>query len=245
MPIKLASALLVLPLLVQHTAAQSGTVSVGPLLTCSITTFACPGVSGCCTIGGCCGSGCCPNGYTCINEGTSAQACCPASDPTKCGTASVRFNVMWLLGLTDNLQPSGSGSSSTSSGSHTCTGIQTCPRDVDVGLAWTCLLGQTCGFSYRQCNPCPYIGGGGSSSSGSSPDSSSSSSPSSNPSDGDSGSSSNSETSASEPASSSATLPSANGSDGESNSGGGSSPASQLGPSFVVMVALWFSLLLF
>jgi hypothetical protein len=76
-----------LPLLYQ-VEAQASTISVGPLLSCTLTTFACPGVSGCCTIAGCCGGGCCANGYTCINEGTSEQACCPASDPTKCGTAT-------------------------------------------------------------------------------------------------------------------------------------------------------------
>lgn len=75
-------------LLTQHVKAQSGTISVGPLLTCSITTFSCPGVSGCCTIGGCCGSGCCASGYACINEGTPQQACCSSWDTTKCGTVT-------------------------------------------------------------------------------------------------------------------------------------------------------------
>lgn len=65
------------------------------------------------------------------------------------------------------MQPSGSGSGS-SSGDHTCTTLQNCPRDPVAGLAWTCFLGQTCGFSYRDCNPCPYIGGGSGSSGGSS-----------------------------------------------------------------------------
>jgi hypothetical protein len=73
---------------IHRVKAQTSTISVGPLLSCDLTTFNCPGVSGCCTIGGCCGGGCCANGYTCINEGTSAEACCPASDPTKCGTAA-------------------------------------------------------------------------------------------------------------------------------------------------------------
>jgi hypothetical protein len=68
--------------------AQVGTINVTPLLSCTLTTFACPGVSGCCTIGGCCGGGCCANGYTCINEGISQQTCCPASDRTKCGTVT-------------------------------------------------------------------------------------------------------------------------------------------------------------
>ncbi|KAI1359164.1 hypothetical protein F5Y08DRAFT_320220 [Xylaria arbuscula] len=134
------SVFLVTPLL-YHAQAQSGAISVGPLLGCDITTFSCPGVDGCCTIDGCCGSGCCANGYTCINEGTLDEACCPTSDSTKCGTAA---------------SPSNSDSSS-SSGSHTCTGISNC-RDSS-GSTWTCLLGQTCGFSYRDCNPCPYIGG--------------------------------------------------------------------------------------
>lgn len=73
---------------IHRVKAQSSTISVSPLLTCDLTTFTCPGVSGCCTIGGCCGGGCCANGYSCINEGTSAEACCPVSDPTKCGTAA-------------------------------------------------------------------------------------------------------------------------------------------------------------
>ncbi|KAI1421580.1 hypothetical protein F5Y12DRAFT_767079 [Xylaria sp. FL1777] len=136
--------------LAHQAQAQTGTISVGPLLECGLTTFSCPGVSGCCTIAGCCGSGCCVNGYTCINEGTSDEACCPASDPTKCGTVAL---------------PSSSGSGSDS-GSHTCTGISNC-RDSS-GSTWTCLLGQTCGFSYRDCNPCPYIGGDSSPSSTSS-----------------------------------------------------------------------------
>ncbi|KAK3325773.1 hypothetical protein B0H66DRAFT_137860 [Apodospora peruviana] len=69
-------------------AAQSGAISVGPLLGCDITTFSCPGAIGCCTIGGCCGAGCCANGYACINKGTSSEACCPSFDPTMCGTVS-------------------------------------------------------------------------------------------------------------------------------------------------------------
>ena len=73
---------------IHQVKAQTGTISIGPLLSCGITTFNCPGVSGCCTIGGCCGGGCCANGYTCINEGTSAEACCPAFDSTKCGTGA-------------------------------------------------------------------------------------------------------------------------------------------------------------
>ncbi|KAI3339556.1 hypothetical protein F4824DRAFT_48120 [Ustulina deusta] len=136
--------------LVHRVQTQTSTISVGPLLGCDLTTFSCPGVGGCCTIGGCCGSGCCANGYTCINEGTSEEACCPASDPTKCGTVA---------------SPSSSGSGS-GSGGHTCTGVSNC-RD-STGSTWTCLLGQTCGLSYRDCNPCPYIGGGSSPSSTSS-----------------------------------------------------------------------------
>ncbi|PMD60302.1 uncharacterized protein K444DRAFT_390126 [Hyaloscypha bicolor E] len=122
--------------------AQTGTISVGPLLSCGITTFNCPGVSGCCTIGGCCGGGCCENGYTCINEGTSAEACCPASDPTKCGTAAAP--------------------SSSPSGGHTCTNVEACAAVTEDGVGWTCVLGRTCGFSYGECNPCPYIAGSGS-----------------------------------------------------------------------------------
>ncbi|KAE9374300.1 hypothetical protein N431DRAFT_437755 [Stipitochalara longipes BDJ] len=160
---KLLPLLFLLFFSIHQVKAQSNTISVGPLLSCSLTTFTCPGVSGCCTIGGCCGGGCCANGYTCINEGTSAEACCPAFDSTKCGTAP---------------SPSSSGSGS-GSGGHTCTTIQNCPPDPDSGLGWTCLLGKTCGFSYNECNPCPYIGGGSSpstsSSSGSQPTSSSSS----------------------------------------------------------------------
>jgi len=86
MPRKLLSLQLLVFFLISQVAAQYSPVSVGPLLTCDLTTFACPGVSGCCTIAGCCGSGCCANGYTCINEGTSAQACCSVNDPTLCGT---------------------------------------------------------------------------------------------------------------------------------------------------------------
>ncbi|KAI0446363.1 hypothetical protein F4803DRAFT_41379 [Xylaria telfairii] len=136
--------------IIHRVGAQSGTTPVGPLLGCDLTTFSCPGVDGCCTIGGCCGSGCCANGYTCINEGTSDETCCPASDPTKCGTVA---------------SPSSSGSGS-GSGSHTCTGISNC-RDSSTGQTWTCLLGQTCTLSYRGCNPCPYIGGDSDSSSSS------------------------------------------------------------------------------
>ncbi|KAI1183914.1 hypothetical protein F5B17DRAFT_414322 [Nemania serpens] len=142
--------LIFLPLLLLtiHLAkAQAGTTPVGPLLACDLTTFACPGVNGCCPIAGCCGSGCCALGYACINEGTSDETCCPTSDPTKCGTVA---------------SPSSSGSGS-GSGSHTCTSISNC-RDFSTGDVWTCLLGQTCGFSYSDCNPCPYIGGGSSSS---------------------------------------------------------------------------------
>ncbi|KAI1198869.1 hypothetical protein F5X97DRAFT_298038 [Nemania serpens] len=183
--------LLSLYLLIIHQAnAQAGTIPVGPLLACDLTTFSCPGVNGCCPIAGCCGSGCCALGYTCINEGTSEESCCPASDSTKCGTIA---------------SPSSSGSG-PGSGSHTCTGISNC-RDSSTGQTWTCLLGQTCGFSYRGCNPCPYIGGGGSSpsptssssfnnpttspggpSSSSTPDASGSSTPSSSSSPGASGS---------------------------------------------------------
>ncbi|KAI0424014.1 hypothetical protein F5Y09DRAFT_336120 [Xylaria sp. FL1042] len=135
---KLAQSLFVLLSLAFGAQAQTSTISVGPLLECGLTTFPCPGVSECCTIPGCCGSGCCANGYTCVNEGTSEEACCPAKDPTKCGT------------------PSSSGSGSDS-GSHTCTGISNC-RDSS-GSTWTCLLGQTCEFSYRNCDPRPYIWG--------------------------------------------------------------------------------------
>jgi hypothetical protein len=84
---KLSPVLFLCFFLVRQVLAQSGTISVGPLMSCTLTTFTCPGVSGCCTIGGCCGGGCCANGYTCINEGTSTEACCPVSDTTKCGTA--------------------------------------------------------------------------------------------------------------------------------------------------------------
>ncbi|KAI0096944.1 hypothetical protein GGR51DRAFT_488028 [Nemania sp. FL0031] len=137
---KLSIALFVFFSRVYRAEAQAGTTSVGPLLACDLTTFSCPGVDGCCTIAGCCGSGCCALGYTCINEGTSEEACCPSSDPTKCGTVA---------------SPSSSGSGSDSD-SHTCTGISNC-RDSSTGQTWTCLLGQTCSLSYRGCNPCPYI----------------------------------------------------------------------------------------
>lgn len=90
--IKMLNTLLPILLLIFFSArqveGQVSTISVGPLLTCGLTTFSCPGVSGCCTIAGCCGSGCCANGYTCIYEGTPQQTCCPASDPTKCGTVT-------------------------------------------------------------------------------------------------------------------------------------------------------------
>ncbi|KAH7311436.1 hypothetical protein B0I35DRAFT_411630 [Stachybotrys elegans] len=126
--------------------AQSSTADVGPLLTCDLTTFACPGVNGCCPISGCCGAGCCPLGYACINEGTSDQTCCPTSDPTRCGT----------------VDPDSDSDSDSDSGSGACIGIDNCPRDPERGLAWTCVLGQTCGWSYGECNPCvPSTGGGG------------------------------------------------------------------------------------
>ncbi|KAK3365345.1 hypothetical protein B0T24DRAFT_639964 [Lasiosphaeria ovina] len=141
----------------QAVQAQSGSISVGPLLTCSITTFGCPS-GGCCTIDGCCAGGCCANGYTCINEATN-PACCPVGDATKCGTVSA---------------PSPGSGTGTGSGSHTCTGIDNCPRDPTVGRGWTCLLGKTCGFSFGECNPCPYIAGGGSGTGSSSDDGSSS-----------------------------------------------------------------------
>jgi hypothetical protein len=186
MSAKMLSIQLLLLLAIHHVAAQYSPVSVGPLLTCDLTTFSCPGVSGCCTIAGCCGSGCCALGYTCINEGTSAQACCSVNDPTLCGTKTTVSGSLLLStshlavpgygALTTTLQTptseSGSGSGSGSS-SHTCTGIDNCPRDPVRGLAWTCVLGQTCGFSYGDCNPCPYIGSSGST--GSNDDSSSSS----------------------------------------------------------------------
>ena len=85
---KLLPILVLFSLSINQVKGQASTTSVVPLLSCTVTTFSCPGVSGCCTIGGCCGSGCCMNGYTCINEGTSKQTCCPASDPTKCGTVT-------------------------------------------------------------------------------------------------------------------------------------------------------------
>ncbi|KAI1755557.1 hypothetical protein F4782DRAFT_488950 [Xylaria castorea] len=137
---KLSVTLFVFLPIIHRVEAQAGTTPVGPLLSCDLTTFSCPGVDGCCTIAGCCGSGCCAVGYTCINEGTSDETCCPSSDPTKCGTVA---------------SPSSSGSGS-GSGSHTCTGVSNC-RDSSTGQTWTCLLGQTCTLSYRGCNPCPYI----------------------------------------------------------------------------------------
>ncbi|KAH6712743.1 hypothetical protein BKA61DRAFT_59906 [Leptodontidium sp. MPI-SDFR-AT-0119] len=139
---------------INHIQAQDSTISVGPLLTCGLTTFSCP-AGGCCTIGGCCGSGCCANGYACINEGTSSEACCPSFDTTKCGTEPLPSSP-----------PSPSGS-----GDHTCTAMQACPgiaSDPTSTLGWTCFLGRTCGFSYRECRPCPYlleIGSGSSTSS--------------------------------------------------------------------------------
>ncbi|KAI0459132.1 hypothetical protein F5B21DRAFT_339962 [Xylaria acuta] len=142
MPSKLLMVLFVFLPIIHRAEAQAGTTPVGPLLGCDLTTFSCPGVDGCCPIAGCCGSGCCAVGYTCINEGTSEETCCPSSDPTKCGTVA---------------SPSSSGSGS-GSGSHTCTGISNC-RDSSTGQTWTCLLGQTCTLSYRGCNPCPYIDG--------------------------------------------------------------------------------------
>ena len=52
-------------------------------------------------------------------------------------------------------------SSSATSGGHTCTGIHNCGPDPENDyLSWTCVLGKTCGFSYGECNPCPYIAGG-------------------------------------------------------------------------------------
>lgn len=80
--------LALLSLRIHRVQAQYTPISVGPLLECGITTFACSGTNGCCTIDGCCGAGCCANGYKCINEGTSDEACCDAFDPTLCGTVA-------------------------------------------------------------------------------------------------------------------------------------------------------------
>src|SRR4051812_38156345 len=92
--IKISPILLFCLFSIPEVTAQSGTLSVGPLLTCGLTTFTCPGTSGCCTIGGCCGSGCCANGYACINEGTADEACCDSFDPTKCGTAPLVSSLL-------------------------------------------------------------------------------------------------------------------------------------------------------
>ncbi|KAK3390854.1 hypothetical protein B0H63DRAFT_124333 [Podospora didyma] len=148
---KLFTILSLLSLSLHQVQAQSSSISVGPLLNCDLTTFQCPGTSGCCNIGGCCGSGCCALGYRCINEGTSSQACCNVNDLTKCGTVST---------------PSPAPGTGTGTGGNTCTQIHNC-RDFN-GKTWTCLLGQTCQLYYRGCNPCPYIGGGGGSSGSSS-----------------------------------------------------------------------------
>ncbi|KAM7217732.1 hypothetical protein V8F06_006866 [Rhypophila decipiens] len=158
--------LILLPLLTSHpllAEAQSGsTIAVGPPLTCSLITFTCPSITnGCCEIAGCCGTGCCALGYTCINEGTADQACCPNTDPTKCGTVS-------------SPPPDTGGTGGSSGEPKTCTQIHNC-RDISTGQTWTCLLGQTCTLYYRGCNPCPYIdnigtgGGGGGSSDSPSP----------------------------------------------------------------------------
>ncbi|KAM7206321.1 hypothetical protein V8F33_000607, partial [Rhypophila sp. PSN 637] len=152
---------LIFPLLSFHllVEAQSSTIAVGPPLTCDITTFTCPSVTnGCCNIAGCCGTGCCALGYTCINEGTADQACCPNTDPTKCGTVS---------------SPPPPDTPDTNGEPKTCTQIHNC-RDISTGQTWTCLLGQTCTLYYRGCNPCPYIdsiGTGGGDDSGGSSDS--------------------------------------------------------------------------
>ncbi|KAK4214476.1 hypothetical protein QBC37DRAFT_421226 [Rhypophila decipiens] len=158
--------LILLPLLTFHPllaeAQQSGsTIAVGPPLTCSLITFTCPSITnGCCEIAGCCGTGCCALGYTCINEGTADQACCPNTDPTKCGTVS-------------SPPPDTGGTGGSSGEPKTCTQIHNC-RDSSTGQTWTCLLGQTCTLYYRGCNPCPYIdnigtGGGDGSSDSPSP----------------------------------------------------------------------------
>jgi hypothetical protein len=118
------------------------------------------------------------------------------------------------------IQPS--ASSGSGSGGHTCTGIQNCPRDPVAGLAWTCLLGTTCGFSYRDCNPCPYIGSGSSSSTASS----SRSSPSTSSSSGSSPSSSSSAGSSPKSSSASGSSPSPSSSSGSVPSSGSSSPTS-------------------
>lgn len=85
MSVKVLSFCLMLSATTLHAAGQSTPISVGPYLSCDLTTFQCSEDVGCCTIGGCCGSGCCPSGYTCINA-ASGPACCSVYDPTLCGT---------------------------------------------------------------------------------------------------------------------------------------------------------------
>jgi len=83
------------------------------------------------------------------------------SDTTrKLDYVSLQLSSILKSSLIIYVMKSSSPGSSPDTGGNTCTAIHNCPRDPVRGLAWTCLLGKTCGFSYNQCNPCPYIGTG-------------------------------------------------------------------------------------
>lgn len=42
-----------------------------------------------------------------------------------------------------------------------CTSVQACPCIGPDQPGWTRFFGQTCGFMYRSCRPCPNLVGGG------------------------------------------------------------------------------------
>ncbi|KAL2204587.1 hypothetical protein CC79DRAFT_1337123 [Sarocladium strictum] len=132
----------------RQVVAQGTTTPIVPFSTCDITTFLCDSGDGCCPINGCCGGGCCQLGYACINEGTSDATCCPSFDLTKCGTV-------------ESPSDDSDTESDSDSSSHVCTGVRNCNNAAGNNQGWTCFMGETCGWAYGVCNPCPYLGGGG------------------------------------------------------------------------------------
>lgn len=177
----LVRTIVLLSILLRQVIAQGTTTPIIPFSTCDVTTFPCDNGDGCCPINGCCGGGCCELGYACINEGTSDATCCPSFDLTKCGTVepvsyirkaihSIRCSISHKnIGSNILDKPpddSGSGSDSDSDG-HVCTGIRNCNNAPGNNQGWTCFMGETCGWAYGVCDPCPYLGGGGDSDSGS------------------------------------------------------------------------------
>jgi len=124
---------------------QSVAILPNPLMQCStIANVRCGGTQGCCSGGGCCGAGCCGLTAICINQNTH-PVCCSLGDPTRCGTKRPS--------APQSTPKSGGG------GGNGCTKISNCLGRG--GKVWTCLLGQTCGLSYPNCNPCPTLLGKG------------------------------------------------------------------------------------